>query len=59
MRLAKWLLTILLAYGLFTGVAYVLVPVVTDGRGNTTTLLIGVVLLVACGAGLLRIDPRR
>ncbi len=59
MRAAKWLVAILLGYGLFTGIAYVLVPVVTDGWGNTTTLLIGLALLVVCGAGLLRLDPRR
>jgi hypothetical protein len=59
MRIAKWVLTILLAYGLFTGIAYVLVPVLTDGWGNTTTVLIGVLLLAACAVGLLRVDPRR
>ena len=59
MRIVKWLVAILLGYGLFTGIAYVLVPVVTDGWGNTTTLLIGLALLVVCGASLLRLDPRR
>jgi hypothetical protein len=59
MRIAKWVLTILLAYGLFTGIAYVLVPVLTDGWGNTTTVLIGVLLLAGCAVGLLRVDPRR
>jgi hypothetical protein len=59
MRIVKWLLTILLGYGLFIGIAYVLVPVVTDGWGNATTLLVGLVLLAACGIGLLRVNPRR
>ena len=59
MRVAKWVLTILLAYRLFTGIAYVLVPVLTDGWGNTTTVLIGMLLMAACGVGLLRVDPRR
>lgn len=59
MKIAKWLLALVLGYGLFTGIAYVLVPVVTDGRGNTTTLLVGIGLLIACAVGLLRLDPRR
>jgi hypothetical protein len=59
MRIAKWLLALLLGYGLFVGIAYILVPVITDGWGNPTTFLVGVVLLIACAAGLLRLDPRR
>ena len=59
MRITKWLLALLLGYGLFVGIAYILVPVLTDGWGNTATLLGGVVLLFACAAGLLRLDPRR
>jgi hypothetical protein len=35
MRALKWLATALLLWGLFTGVAYVLTPFVTDGWATT------------------------
>jgi len=48
-----------LAWGLFTGIAFVLIPLVTDGWGNTISFLVGIGLIIASGAGLIRIGPRR
>jgi hypothetical protein len=54
----RWLLTLVLGVGLFTGIAYVLTPLLTDGWGNTTSTVVGIVLIAACGAGLLKLNPR-
>lgn len=59
MTALRWLIAALLVWGLFTGLAYALVPLVTNGWGNTVTVLIGVMLVLICAAGLLRFDPRR
>lgn len=59
MTAVRWLVAGLLVWGLFTGIAYVLVPVVTDGWGNGVSLLAGLVLIGICAAGLLKLDPRR
>jgi hypothetical protein len=55
----RWIAVVLLAWGLFTGVAFVLVPLVTNGWGNTASFFAGVGLIVTCGAGLIHIEPRR
>jgi len=54
---ARWLLTALLIWGLFTGIAYLLVPLLV-GRGTMLTTGVGVLLIVLCGWGLLRVEPR-
>ena len=54
----KWLMAGLLTLGLFTGMAYVLTPLVTNGWGNEWTLLVGFALILICGAALNRLDPR-
>jgi hypothetical protein len=54
---AGWLVTILLVWGLFTGIAYALVPLLV-GAGNALTTGIGALLIVACGWALLRVEPR-
>jgi hypothetical protein len=54
---AGWLVTALLVWGLFTGIAYALVPLLVD-RGSALTTGIGVLLVVACGWALLRVEPR-
>lgn len=59
MTVLKWLATVLLVWGLFGGIAYILTPLLTDGWGSTTSSLAGVALIVFCGLGLLRLDPRR
>jgi hypothetical protein len=56
--LLRWLVAGLLAWGLFAGIAYMLVPVLADGWGNAVTLAIGFVLIGVCGGVLLRSDPR-
>lgn len=52
-----WVVTVLLVWGLFTGVAYALVPVLV-GRGTTLTTVVGVLLIALCGWALLRVEPR-
>lgn len=59
MTALKWLIAVLLAWGLFTGIAYALVPLLTDGWGNQWSFLVGVLLIVLCCAGLLQFNPRR
>jgi hypothetical protein len=59
MRALQWIVAGLLVWGLFTGIAYVLVPVLTDGWGNALSFIAGLVLIGLCSAGLLRLDPRR
>jgi len=54
----RWIFTGLLAWGLFTGIAYVLTPLVTDGWGNSVSSAGGLVLTAVCAAGLLAFDPR-
>ncbi len=46
-------------WGLFTGIAYALTPLLTDGWGNEVGTFAGLALIVACGLGLLRLDPRK
>jgi hypothetical protein len=58
MRVVRWIVAGLLVWGLFTGIAYVLVPLMTDGWGNDLTVMIGVALVAVCSALLLRFDPR-
>lgn len=58
MAAVRWLMAGLLIWGLFTGIAYVLVPVLTDGWGNTASLVAGFGLIAICGGILLRFDPR-
>ena len=58
MRVVRWIVAGLLVWGLFTGIAYVLVPLMTDGWGNDLTVMIGVALAAVCSALLLRFDPR-
>ena len=58
MAAARWIAAALLVWGLFTGMAYVLVPVLTDGWGNEWSLVAGFALIVVCGGALLRFDPR-
>jgi hypothetical protein len=53
---ARWLFTALLVWGLFTGVAYALVPLFAD-RGDLLTSAVGVVLIVFCAWGILRVEP--
>ena len=57
MRTLRWLATGLLVWGLFTGIAYVLVPLLTEGWGNDVSTLAGLALIGFCGAALLRLDP--
>jgi len=59
MTALRWTAVVLLVWGLFTGIAYVLVPLLTDGWGNEWSAFAGLVLIALCGALLLRIDPRR
>jgi hypothetical protein len=59
MRTLRWIAAGLLMWGLFTGIGFVLVPVLTDGWGNTASLLAGVGLIVVCVVALLRLDPRQ
>lgn len=59
MKLLRWLLVILLVWGLFTGIGYVLSPLLTERWGNNTSTVVGLGLIVLCTAGLLRLDPRR
>ena len=59
MQALRWVVAGLLMWGLFTGIAYVLVPVLTDGWGNDSTPLIGIALIAVCSVGLLKVDPRR
>jgi hypothetical protein len=59
MRALRWLLTAVLIWGLFTGIAYALVPIMTDGWGNEMSFVAGLALIGLCGGGLLRLDPRR
>ena len=59
MSALRWILAGLLIWGLFTGIAYLLTPLMTDGWGNGTSTAVGAVLAVACAAGLLKLDPRR
>jgi hypothetical protein len=59
MQALRWVLAVLLAWGLFTGIAYVLVPVLTEGWGNDMSFVAGIALIAFCSAGILRIDPRR
>lgn len=59
MKLLRWLLAILLVWGLFTGVGYVLTPLLTEGWGDNTSTAVGLGLIVLCTAGLFRLDPRR
>jgi hypothetical protein len=58
MRALKWLVSALLLWGLFIGISYLVVPAVTSGHGNGTTLVIGIALIVGCAFGLLRLFPR-
>jgi len=55
----RWIAAGVLVWGLFTGIAYALTPVLTDGWGNGLSTAAGLVLIVACCLGLLRLDPRR
>jgi hypothetical protein len=59
MRALRWLAAGLLLWGLFAGIAYVLVPLLTDGWGNQWSFVAGLVLIGLCSAGLLRLDPRQ
>ena len=58
MTAVRWLVAALLVWGLFTGTAYVLIPLLTDGWGNGVSFTIGLALIAICGALLLRFDPR-
>jgi hypothetical protein len=58
MRAVRWIVAGLLVWGLFTGIGYVLVPLMTDGWGNDLTPVIGLALIAVCSALLLRFDPR-
>lgn len=57
MTAVKWIVAVLFAWGLFTGIAFVLVPLATSGWGNTVSFFAGVGLILVCGAGLIRIEP--
>jgi hypothetical protein len=59
MTAVRWIGIALLVWGLFTGIAYVLTPLLTDGWGNGLSTAVGVALIVACGYGLFRLDPRQ
>ena len=59
MRALRWIVVGLLVWGLFTGIAYVLVPLLTDGWGNEVSFVAGLALIGLCTIGLLRLDPRR
>ena len=59
MALFRWIVAAVLLFGLFTGIAYVLVPVLTDGWGNELSFAVGVALIVCCGAALFHFDPRQ
>jgi hypothetical protein len=56
---SRWLAAGLLVWGLFTGITYALTPLLTDGWGNGLSTASGVVLIVVCGALLVRLDPRQ
>jgi hypothetical protein len=58
MATVRWIVAGLLVWGLFTGIAYVLVPLMTDGWGNELSFAVGLVLIGVCGTLLLRFDPR-
>ena len=55
----RWVIAGLLVWGLFTGIAYVMVPFLTDGWGNDLSAVGGLVLIGVCGALLLRIRSSR
>jgi hypothetical protein len=59
MQALRWIAFGLLIWGLFTGLAYVLVPVLTEGWGNDLSFAVGCALIGLCAAGLLQLDPRR
>lgn len=59
MTIVGWLVAGLLAWGLFTGIGFVLVPLLTDGWGNSLSFIVGLALISVCGALLLHVDPRR
>ena len=59
MQVLRWTGFALLIWALFTGIAYALVPVLTDGWGNPSTPFIGMGLIIVSGAALTRFDPRR
>lgn len=55
MRVLRWVAAALLIWGLFVGIAYAIVPLVSPGRGSAQFELIGVALVAGCGFGLLRL----
>ena len=59
MRALRWTIFALLVWGLFIGIAYALVPLLTDGWGNGVSFVGGLALIGLCSVGLLRLDPRR
>ena len=59
MQVLRWTGFALLIWALFTGIAYALVPILTDGWGNQSTTFIGLGLIIVSGAALTRFDPRR
>lgn len=55
----KWLGIGILIWGFVTGIVYILSPFLTHGSGNAVTPLIGVGLICACSAGLLRLSATK
>jgi hypothetical protein len=54
----RWIAFGALIWGLFTGVAYVLTPLLTEGWGNTTSTVAGLIVVTTCAIALMRCDPR-
>jgi dipeptide/tripeptide permease len=58
MHALRWLGIALLIWGLFTGLAYVMTPFLTDHRwGDDRTTAVGAGLIVVCAVALLRVGP--
>lgn len=57
--LLKWVLAGLLAWGVFTGLAFALAPLLVPGKGNILSSLVGVALMLLCGFGLLKLPLGR
>jgi hypothetical protein len=57
--LLKWLLAGLLVWGVFTGLAFALAPLLVSGKGNLVSSLAGVVLVLFCCFGLLKLPLGR
>lgn len=56
MRVLRWTVIGLLLFVLFTGVAYVLTPMLTDGWGNSFSSVVGVLLAVLSLGALWAVD---